>query len=222
MFSAVPVGQEYRDLIKLIPGVQYTQDAIRGPSAGGNGQDNTYQFDGVDVSLPLFGTLSAEPSTHDIDQVSIVRGGATAVGFNRSGGFKVNTTSKRGTDEFHGQVSYQTRGFGLVSRTQGYFSNMTRTKTGQLPVSVDPFSRKNSIFTLLTTIRPPSVKTALMLTVKYPTTSWTVMNISESSPGHQPTTCCLTPVTVTRKVKEKVRALASTKAPMVHRVPKRH
>ncbi len=107
VFSAVPVGQEYRDLIKLIPGVQYTQDAIRGPSAGGNGQDNTYQFDGVDVSLPLFGTLSAEPSTHDIDQVSIVRGGATAVGFNRSGGFKVNTTSKRGTDEFHGQVSYQ-------------------------------------------------------------------------------------------------------------------
>ncbi len=107
VFSAVPVGQEYRDLIKLIPGVQYTQDTVRGPSAGGNGQDNTYQFDGVDVSLPLFGTLSAEPSTHDIDQVSIVRGGATAVGFNRSGGFKVNTTSKRGTDEFHGAVSYQ-------------------------------------------------------------------------------------------------------------------
>ena len=29
----VPVGQEYRDLIKLIPGVQYTQDAVRGPSS---------------------------------------------------------------------------------------------------------------------------------------------------------------------------------------------
>ena len=84
-FEALPVGQEYRDLIKLIPGVQYTQDEIRGPSAGGSGQDNTYQFDGVDVSLPQYGTLSAEPSTHDIDQVSIVRGGAKAVGFNRSG-----------------------------------------------------------------------------------------------------------------------------------------
>ena len=107
-FEALPVGQEYRDLIKLIPGVQYTQDEIRGPSAGGSGQDNTYQFDGVDVSLPQYGTLSAEPSTHDIDQVSIVRGGAKAVGFNRSGGFKVNTTSKRGTNEFHGSASYQT------------------------------------------------------------------------------------------------------------------
>ena len=106
-FDALPVGQEYRDLIKLIPGVQYSQDSIRGPSAGGNGQDNTYQFDGVDVSLPLFGTLSTEPSTHDIDQVSVVKGGATAVGFNRSGGFKVNTISKSGTNEWHGMISYQ-------------------------------------------------------------------------------------------------------------------
>ncbi len=107
VFDALPVGQEYRDLIKLIPGVQFSQDAVRGPSAGGNGQDNTYQFDGVDVSLPLFGTLSAEPSTHDIDQVSVVRGGSSAIGFNRSGGFKVNTISKSGSNEFHGMVSYQ-------------------------------------------------------------------------------------------------------------------
>ena len=115
VFDALPVGQEYRDLIKLIPGVQYSQDAIRGPSAGGSGQDNTYQFDGVDVSLPMYGTLSAEPSTHDIDQVSIVRGGSTAIGFNRSGGFKVNTISKRGTDEFSGQVSYQLEDASLTS-----------------------------------------------------------------------------------------------------------
>lgn len=69
---ALPVGQEYRDLIKLIPGVQITQDLIRGPSAGGSGQDNVYQFDGVNVTLPLFGTLSAEPASHDIAQVTTV------------------------------------------------------------------------------------------------------------------------------------------------------
>ena len=34
---SLPVGQEYRDLVKLIPGVQYTQDQVRGPSAGGSG-----------------------------------------------------------------------------------------------------------------------------------------------------------------------------------------
>ena len=51
--DALPVGQDYRDLMKLIPGVQYSENEVRGPSAGGSGQDNTYQFDGVDVSLPL-------------------------------------------------------------------------------------------------------------------------------------------------------------------------
>jgi hypothetical protein len=107
--DALPVGQEYRDLLKLIPGVQYSEETTRGPSAGGSGVDNIYQFDGVDVSLPLFGNLASEPSTHDIEQVSIVRGGAKAVGFNRSGGFLINTKSKSGTNEFHGEASFQTQ-----------------------------------------------------------------------------------------------------------------
>ncbi len=113
--NGVPIGQEYRDIQKLIPGVQYSEDSVRGPSAGGSGQDNNYQFDGVDVSLPMFGTLSAEPSSHDIDQVSVVRGGATAIGFNRSGGFLMNTISKRGTNEFHGEVSYQIQNSGMTA-----------------------------------------------------------------------------------------------------------
>jgi len=113
--EGLPVGQEYRDLQKLIPGVQFSQDTVRGPSAGGSGQDNIYLFDGVDVSLPLFGTLSSEPSTHDIEQVSIVRGGATAIGFNRTGGFLINSTSKRGTNEFHGEVKYQFQSSGFTS-----------------------------------------------------------------------------------------------------------
>jgi hypothetical protein len=45
VIQALPVGQQYRDLIKLIPGVQYTEDTVRGPSAGGSGQDNEYEFD---------------------------------------------------------------------------------------------------------------------------------------------------------------------------------
>ena len=42
--QSVPVGQEYRDLIKLIPGVQYTPVATRGPSLGGSGQDKVDKF----------------------------------------------------------------------------------------------------------------------------------------------------------------------------------
>ena len=96
VIHSLPVGQQYQDLVKLIPGVQYTEDEFRGPSAGGNGQDNVYLFDGVNVGKPLFGTLSAEPSSHDIDQIAVVKGGANAVGFNRSGGSSSTRSRDRG------------------------------------------------------------------------------------------------------------------------------
>jgi len=112
--KAIPLGQEYRDLVKLIPGVQYTEDVTRGPSAGGSGQDNAYQFDGVNVTLPLFGTLSAEPASHDIDQISVVKGGAKAIDFNRAGGFSINSISKSGTNRFKGEIGYQAQSDSMV------------------------------------------------------------------------------------------------------------
>ncbi len=111
----LPVGQEYRDLVKLIPGVQYSQDTVRGPSAGGSGQDNVYQFDGVNVTLPLFGTLSAEPASHDIAQVSVIKGGARAIDFERSGGFSIDSVSKSGTSKYAGQLSYQFQTAGMAA-----------------------------------------------------------------------------------------------------------
>lgn len=113
--AALPVGQEYRDLVKLIPGVQYTEDSVRGPSAGGSGQDNTYLFDGVNVTLPLFGTLSAEPSSHDIDEVAVVKGGAAAVDFNRAGGFRMNSISRSGTNQLHASLAYLAQPAGLTA-----------------------------------------------------------------------------------------------------------
>lgn len=106
VFEKIPLGQDYRDLIKLAPGVQVTENGTRGPSAGGNGQDNVYKFDGVDITLPLFGTLAAEPSNHDIDQVTLINGGAKAINFNRSGGFLINSISKSGTNKFKGRAEY--------------------------------------------------------------------------------------------------------------------
>ena len=105
--KGVPTGTNYRDLMKLIPGVQYSENSVLGPSAGGSGRDNKYGFDGVDVSLPMFGTLASEPSTHDVQSVSVDRGGAKAIGFNRSGGFSIDTISKSGTNEFHGSLEYK-------------------------------------------------------------------------------------------------------------------
>ncbi len=109
IFKNLPVGTEYRDLVKLIPGVQYTQDAVRGPSAGGSGQDNVYNFDGVNVTLPLFGTLASEPASHDIAQIAVVKGGARAIDFNRAGGFFMDSVSKSGTSRFSGEASLRTQ-----------------------------------------------------------------------------------------------------------------
>ena len=116
--QALPVGQEYRDLLKLIPGVAVTQDSTRGQSAGGSGQDNVYKFDGVNVTLPLFGTLSAEPASYDIAEVTTVKGGAKAVDFVRAAGFTVDTISKSGTNRFAGQVSYQYQGANMAADVQ--------------------------------------------------------------------------------------------------------
>jgi hypothetical protein len=116
--QAVPVGQEYRDLIKLIPGVQFTQDSTRGPSAGGSGQDNVYKFDGVNVTTPLFGTLSAEPASHDIAQVTTIKGGAKAVDFDRAGGFSVDSVSKSGTNRYSGMVSFQLQDNSMTAKVK--------------------------------------------------------------------------------------------------------
>lgn len=105
--SALPLGQSFRDMLKVIPGVQYSENGTLGPAAGGSGAHNKYGFDGVDVSMPLFGNLASEPSTHDIEMVSMERGGAKAIGFNRSGGFAVNTKSKSGSNEFKGSLDYK-------------------------------------------------------------------------------------------------------------------
>jgi len=113
--EGVPIGQDYRDLMKLIPGVQYSESTVMGPSAGGSGRDNKYGFDGVDVSLPMFGNLASEPSTHDVQSVSMDRGGAKAIGFNRSGGMSINTVSKSGTNEFHGSLEYKLQNKNFVA-----------------------------------------------------------------------------------------------------------
>jgi len=117
--QALPVGQEYKDLQKLIPGVQISQDVNRGPSAGGSGQDNVYNFDGVNVTMPLFGVLVAEPATHDIAQFSILKGGAKATDFQRAGGFSVDSVSKSGTNKFSGTLSYQVLSHNFIADQTG-------------------------------------------------------------------------------------------------------
>jgi hypothetical protein len=114
--SGLPLGRDYRSLLALIPSAPYSPNAVRGPSVGGSGQDNVHLFDGVNVNLPMYGTVSSEPSTHDLDQVAMAKGGAAAIGFNRSAGFTLSTLSKSGTDTFTGELSYQAMPSSLIAR----------------------------------------------------------------------------------------------------------
>src|ERR1043166_8523243 len=118
-FKSLPVAQEYKDLQKLIPGVMVSQDVVRGPSGGGSGQSNVYLFDGVNVTMPLFGVLVSEPTTHDIAQVNIVRGGANAIDFNRAGGFTIDSVSKSGTNKFTGELEYQVLKHSMIADQAG-------------------------------------------------------------------------------------------------------
>ena len=117
--QSLPLTQDYRDLQKVIPGVMYTQDAVRGPSAGASGQDNVYMFDGVNVTMPLFGVLNVEPNTRDVAQVNVIRGGATAVDFNRAAGFLIDSASKSGQNKLFGEVSYQLLDPSFVADQEG-------------------------------------------------------------------------------------------------------
>jgi hypothetical protein len=117
--ATLPIVQNYGDLQKLVPGVMYTQDTFRGPSAGASGQDNVYLFDGANITMPLFGILNTQPNTNDIAQVNVIRGGAKAVDFDRAGGFQIDTVSKSGTNKFTGMLGYQLLNHGFVAKQVG-------------------------------------------------------------------------------------------------------
>ena len=128
-------GTQYRDLINLIPGVQYTQDQVRGPSAGGSGQDNVYNFDGVNVTLPLFGTLSAEPASHDIAQITVVKGGAQGDRLQPRRRFRLDSVSKSGTSTFHGLAGYRFQTAGMSARAEQRQRRRATTRIAAGPTS---------------------------------------------------------------------------------------
>jgi hypothetical protein len=144
--QALPVGQEYRDLLKLVPGVSVTQDSTRGQNAGGSGQDNVYKFDGVNVTLPLFGTLSAEPASYDIAEVTTLKGGAKAVDFVRAAGFSVDTISKSGTSRFSGQASFQIQSAKMAAAVQNGSASKYNQNLNWTTVSLGGPLLKNKLY----------------------------------------------------------------------------
>jgi hypothetical protein len=103
----LPLARTFTGTFQLAPGVAETGVAIGptnvGVNAGGGRQDNTFLYDGVNVTNPFFGELYQDFAELDIQEVNITRGGISAE-FGRTGGFLVNGVTRSGTNNLHGEV----------------------------------------------------------------------------------------------------------------------
>jgi len=103
----LPLERTFSGTFQLAPGVVDSGVAISntnvGVNAGGGRQDNTYMYDGVNVTNPFFGDLYQDFAELDIQEVSITRAGVSPE-YGRTGGFIVNGVTKSGTNNWHGDV----------------------------------------------------------------------------------------------------------------------
>ncbi len=99
----LPLARTFTGTFQLAPGVADNNASTGAPNAGGGRQDNTYLYDGVNITNPFFGDLFQDFAELDIREVSITRGGVSAE-FGRTGGFIVNGVTKSGTNDVHGEL----------------------------------------------------------------------------------------------------------------------
>jgi len=131
----LPLVRTFSGTFQLAPGVADSGVAISntnvGVNAGGGRQDNTYLYDGVNVTNPFFGDLYQDFAELDIQEVNITRAGATPE-LGRTGGFIVNGVTKSGTNNLKGDVrlEYQPASFEADSKDPNLQSKLDRFRPG--------------------------------------------------------------------------------------------
>jgi hypothetical protein len=131
----LPLVRTFSGTFQLAPGIADSGVAISntnvGVNAGGGRQDNTYLYDGVNVTNPFFGDLYQDFAELDIQEVNITRAGATPEN-GRTGGFIVNGVTKSGTNNIHGDVrlEYQPSSFQADSKDPNLQTKLERFRPG--------------------------------------------------------------------------------------------
>ena len=134
-FEKLPLARTFSGTFQLAPGVVDSGVDISntnvGVNAGGGRQDNTFLYDGVNVTNPFFGDLYSDFAELDIAEVSITRGGVTPEN-GRTGGFIVNGVTKSGTNNIHGEVrlEYQPSAFQANSKDPNLQFDTSRFRPG--------------------------------------------------------------------------------------------
>ncbi len=115
-------GRDFRQMIKLAPGVSPASTSVNGMRTSGN----NYQIDGADnndafqnAAAVNQGGVSGIAGTllpiEAIDQFSVQSNASAEVG--RNGGSSINVVIKSGTNELHGSMYYFNRNEALASRS---------------------------------------------------------------------------------------------------------
>ena len=127
----LPLGRTFTGTFQLAAGVADNNASTGSLNAGGGRQDNTYLYDGVNITNPFFGDLFQDFTGFDLQEVSITRGGVTAE-FGRTGGFIVNGVTKSGTNSLHGEarVEYQPASAAARSKDPTLTSQFEKVRPG--------------------------------------------------------------------------------------------
>jgi hypothetical protein len=123
----LPLARTFTGTFQLAPGVADNRSTA--PNAGGGRQDNTFLYDGVNITNAFFGDLYQDFSELDIKEVAITRAGVTPE-YGRTGGFLVNAVTKSGSNDIHAEARFlyqpasfeaRSKDLTLTSQTKRFF-----------------------------------------------------------------------------------------------------
>ena len=128
--ESLPTGRSYQSYLQLVPGVLPDDPTTSGnPSARsgvnysdifgdlGVSSDNSYYFDGINVTDPVTGTFGANLNTEIIQEQKVITGGIPAE-FVGTPGLISNVVTKSGSNQFTGSVNYFFQNSNLVAENE--------------------------------------------------------------------------------------------------------
>lgn len=113
----LPLARTFAGTFQLAPGVADNNSTTGSFNAGGGRQDNTYLYDGVNITNPFFGDLFQDFSELDLQEVNITRAGVSPE-YGRTGGFIVNGVTKSGTNDIHAEARLEYQPASAAARSK--------------------------------------------------------------------------------------------------------
>ena len=122
-FRFVPTARTYTDVSRMTPGVTRNPAGVDPFIMGGRRYHNRYLIDGLDVTDPVTRQAQQQLAFESIDSVQVITGGFDAE-YNVIGGI-INTITREGTDEWHGNLSFYGQNASLTNESRRPLGNTT-------------------------------------------------------------------------------------------------